>query len=256
MATGRTRFCSPLLVNALLAAGCQSYHKIPNRNKFWLPHNLGYQFTAEAKRLWELERPGKSRLTTIQAAIVLNIVVNLNGLDRIGHAYLVQALAMAHDLKLFDVPQPLESDKMRKSRTITAWGLFNWQVMCSYYFFRTPFVEHPPKSPLPDPIACSAWYGEIWLRYPGAQMLTPTCLGCTFRARAALRSIMNDIARQLFGEPGNQGNSSLEQVLGFKSRLDAWLNNLPDPLTPTKIVFPAQLELQYVILFPALTSVL
>jgi hypothetical protein len=90
MANGRDRFCSSLLVNAVLAAACQSCAQIPNRQKFWEPHNLGYQFTAEAKRLWELESPGKARLTTIHAACLLNMVMDLNGMDKVGKLYYLQ----------------------------------------------------------------------------------------------------------------------------------------------------------------------
>ncbi|ENH71172.1 hypothetical protein FOC1_g10000635 [Fusarium oxysporum f. sp. cubense race 1] len=50
-----TRFCSPLLVNAVLAEACHSYRKATHRAQFWRPETLGYRFLAEAKRLWELE---------------------------------------------------------------------------------------------------------------------------------------------------------------------------------------------------------
>lgn len=46
MAKGRTRFCSSLLVNTILAFAC---------HRFWNPYNLAYQFLVEDKRLWELE---------------------------------------------------------------------------------------------------------------------------------------------------------------------------------------------------------
>ena len=164
-----------------------------DRIKFWLRENLGYRFMAEAKRLWELERPGEIHLTTIQTALVLNIVVSVNGLDRIVHTYLLQALVIAHELDLFGTPQAPADDKTQKARTVTAWPLFNFQVARSFYFFRTPFLEHPPKSPLPDPVTYPQWYGEIWLRYPRDSTLTPTYLGCTIKVRTALRTIMNDM---------------------------------------------------------------
>lgn len=82
MATGGEDHCSQLLVNAVLAAGCHSLSQLPDRFKFWLPHNLGYRFTTEAKRLWELETlRGKDRITTVHAACVLNNITDLNGTD-------------------------------------------------------------------------------------------------------------------------------------------------------------------------------
>uniref|UniRef100_A0A0C4BL37 Uncharacterized protein n=1 Tax=Fusarium oxysporum (strain Fo5176) TaxID=660025 RepID=A0A0C4BL37_FUSOF len=50
-----TRFCSPLLVNAVLAEACHSYRKATHRAQYWRPETLGYRFLAEAKRLWALE---------------------------------------------------------------------------------------------------------------------------------------------------------------------------------------------------------
>ncbi|KAG5756739.1 hypothetical protein H9Q70_000625 [Fusarium xylarioides] len=47
-----TGFCSPLLVNAVLAEACHSYRKV---TRAWRSETLGYTFLTEAKRLLELE---------------------------------------------------------------------------------------------------------------------------------------------------------------------------------------------------------
>jgi hypothetical protein len=68
-----------------------------NRAKFWNPQTLGYQFLAEARRLWEFET-GNVHLTTIQAAMVISIVHGANGSDKIGDSYLKQAVSAAHSI--------------------------------------------------------------------------------------------------------------------------------------------------------------
>ncbi|KAF1912974.1 hypothetical protein BDU57DRAFT_340740 [Ampelomyces quisqualis] len=238
----RARFCSPLLVNAVLAAGAQCCHSISKRNRFWHPQNLAYRFTAEANRLWDLACLGESKLTTIQAATILNRVMNLNGLDRIGYAYLERSLAMAHDLQIFG-SQADEATKMQKVRLVTAWSLFNWQVVSSYYFFRPPFLNRPPEIPLPDPMAHSPWYGELWLLYPADAAPTVISYGCDFKERSALRVIMNEIARHLYTKSGRHRDLSLDRFLGFRSRLENWFSDLPEALTPDKIALPSQFEL-------------
>jgi hypothetical protein len=249
MALGQTHHCSSLLVNAVLAAGYRGYRKLTNRNQYWLPTNLGYLFTAEAKRLWELERPDKIRLTTIQAAMLLHAVYNLNGFDRIGQTYLLQALSMAQEIKLFGPPDRSTNLKTHQARALTAWSLFNWQVMLSFYFFRPPFVEDPPQTPLPDPNTHSQWFGETFIQYPRDSNPTPTYLGHTLRARLALRTIMNDMSKELFKHLGGARKLPLDQLLKFKLRLEAWFNTLPEMLTPDAAVFPTQLELQYALPF-------
>ncbi|KAF5659828.1 nitrate assimilation regulatory nirA [Fusarium heterosporum] len=149
LATGGTRFCSPLLVNTLLAAGCHASTSIPDRAKLWSPQNLAYQFLAEARRLWEIQ-DGKSSLTTIQAAIVLNIIYDCDTMDKIGRSYLLQAVAMAHDIKLLQAsPDKPISKKMQRARAFTAWCLFAWDSMHSFHYRLPPLFDEAPESPLP-----------------------------------------------------------------------------------------------------------
>ena len=48
----------------------------------------------------------------------------MNGADKIGLRYMVQAVAMAHDLRLFKASSEVKSKKMRDARDLTAWALF------------------------------------------------------------------------------------------------------------------------------------
>lgn len=136
-----TRFCSPLLVNAVLAEACvghknptthrstkspsqHSYRKATHRAQFWRPETLGYRFLAEAKRLWELES-GKCKLTTLHAAMVLHVIYTMNGMDQVGISYLLQSVQLAQHLKLF-APEQTEG-RTKTSRVFTAWALYRWQ---------------------------------------------------------------------------------------------------------------------------------
>ena len=105
-----------------------------NRAEYWNPQSLEYMFLAEAKRLWELELQ-KPRLTTVHAGLVLNLIYNINGLDKIGWTFTIQAVVMARDLHLFDLPTGVEGKKRAQVRTkkmqdahnFTAWTIFSWQ---------------------------------------------------------------------------------------------------------------------------------
>ena len=96
-----------------------------SRAEYWNPKNLGYQFLAEAKRLWELES-GRSRITTVQAAVALNMCYNACGADKIGSEYTVQAVRMARNLKLFQRQGDATDKNQRIVMTFTAWSLFMW----------------------------------------------------------------------------------------------------------------------------------
>ncbi|KAM0542279.1 hypothetical protein ACHAPJ_012887 [Fusarium lateritium] len=243
MASGREgRFCSPLLVNTLLAAGCHTYMGLSERAQFWNPHNLTYRFLAEAKRLWELQC-GQSSLTAIQAAIVLNTISDSDTMNMIGKSYMLQAVAMAHDMDLFKVDSRIKSRKMERARTFTAWCLYTWDAMESFYFRQEPLIKEPPEAPLPDIIADPSWYGEIWVRYPLSDTPLPTHFGHVVKATMDLRSLMHEIASALFKEKKLDDNPSPEAVDGFRSKLDNWFNQLPEVLNSKNLIFPMHLRI-------------
>lgn len=103
------------------------YSRFRDRAEYWNPQTLLYRFLAEAKRLWELESD-IPRLTTVQAGVILNTVHNICGLDKFGRAYCVQALNLAHKLKLFDDTEEIEDQRTRDGRCFTAWVLYTYET--------------------------------------------------------------------------------------------------------------------------------
>lgn len=96
------------------------------RADYWLPDNLGSRFLAEAKRLLELEQR-VGRLTSVQAAVIINLTCNANGIDDLSWSYLYQAVEMARQLDLFAVIPEASQEEQVASAT-TAWCLFNCQA--------------------------------------------------------------------------------------------------------------------------------
>ena len=83
-------------------------------------------FLAEAKRLWELEADSP-RITTIQAAILLDLTHIISGVDKIGRAYSVRAVAMAKGLGLFDSTIVVRSQRTAAARAFTAWMIYHYE---------------------------------------------------------------------------------------------------------------------------------
>jgi hypothetical protein len=141
MVSGSTRFCSPILVNALLAKACVSdpvpcIHEassdlcqtcsriLSNSTNFWDPETLSYRFLAEAKRLWELE-DDEPKLTTVHAGCLINSAMDVNGHDKPGIAYAQKALSIAQELGIFRAP--LTGDqRLKDAKAFTAWGISTW----------------------------------------------------------------------------------------------------------------------------------
>ncbi|KAH7191735.1 nitrate assimilation regulatory protein nirA [Fusarium flagelliforme] len=237
------RFCSPLLVNAVLTHASNSYAANPDRAQYWNPRNITYQFFAETKRLWELERLREPSLTTLQAALVITLVLNMGGLDKLGMTYLIQGAAMAHELGLFDSPGTVRDTKLRNARDFTAWGLFYLQSIGCYYFMIPPMIKPPTKISLPDVEEFPERYSEIWIKYPLIQARVPMRLGHTVRARTEFSIIMNTAAAARYDREDGSGPITPREISGFITDLKRWYERLPAPLLPKNVIFPSQLKL-------------
>jgi hypothetical protein len=203
------------------------------------------------------------RLTTIQAALLLTLIYNLNGSDKIGWRYTLRAIELAKEIQLLEPPPENHSREMLCVRAYTAWGLFYWQrydaatvyskqvraatdTSCSlgaFHYVQQPPVTEPPKIPLPDPLEQPKWYGELWVRYPLSQSLFPTYHGLLFKAKADFWTIINEISSLTFSPHRATSKLTVSEIFQFYQRLKAWLHNLPEPLSPAKIVLPHQLKM-------------
>ncbi|KAF5625839.1 n-terminal fungal transcription regulatory domain protein [Fusarium tjaetaba] len=231
MAADREKFCSSYL---------HAYIKDPQRTEFWNPHSLQYQFLAETRRIREFEDQ-KDSLTAVQATLVLALTYNMNSMDEIGFSYTIQAIAMADRIKLFDEFPPKMEDKIKASRTLTAWTTFNFQALFSFHFFRPPLIKSPPRFPLLDPKDNASWYPELWIMYPLAQSPIPIDLGHHFKAVSESRALVNKIGACAFPTLQSQKKLTLDEAWGFYLMLKKWYDELPSSLSPRNAVLPFQL---------------
>lgn len=82
---------------------------------------------SEAKRLWELETSDSRLLAKLQATMLINILYNISGIDKIGNTYIAHAAALVENLALFDSTAHIEDARLRLSREYTAWCFYWWQ---------------------------------------------------------------------------------------------------------------------------------
>ncbi|KAL6828048.1 hypothetical protein V8C40DRAFT_243377 [Trichoderma camerunense] len=239
---GDKRFCSSLLVNAVLAEASHCYNGVQYREQFWNPENIGYRFLAEFRRLWELQSE-RTDLPTLQAAMIVNGIYVNNGIDKLGLTYLDRAIAIAEDLQIFGDNSHIEENTLRHARNFTAWCLYKYQTIMGYYYFKCPIITNPPVFPLPDPYSEPSWYGDFILKYPTNNTFTSLYFPHFFNADAKFKIILNTIATSLF-QPENVGRTLPANVKShLRAQLESWLAGLSVPLHPSNIVFPPQLRL-------------
>ncbi|KJZ79148.1 hypothetical protein HIM_01299 [Hirsutella minnesotensis 3608] len=239
MAAQRSDFCSPLLVNIVLAYSCVCHPSLRDRAEYWNPRTLTYRFCAEARRIWEFEA-GEPRITTIQAGILFSVFYNLCGLDEIGQSYRIHAVALARELRLFERDAHNDSDRIRNGKAFAAWALYNWETLVAFSFVHSPLLKEPPDWQLPDPSKDSTWFGEIWVRYPLARTPSPVYFGHVLKARSQFRVVMNEFCQVAYSD---DSTVTLEKAHGLLDKLQSWYDGLSTPLLPRTIVLPGHLQL-------------
>lgn len=125
-----SQYCSPILVNAMLALGCHFSSKPAARADPDDSGTTGDHYFAEAKRLiYENEEFANAKLCTVQALALMSVREAGCGRENKGWVYSGMSFRMASDLGL-NVDAPPMNDVSRLSdedidaRRITFWGCF------------------------------------------------------------------------------------------------------------------------------------
>ena len=125
MAKGRSKYCSPLLVNAILAFACAYSDRPDARGNPSDPRTAGDHFFSEAKRL--LNEKESSSLTTVQALALMGLREASCSRDSCGFQYAGRCIRMLIELGLH-LSFASMSDKISPTelevRRITFWGCF------------------------------------------------------------------------------------------------------------------------------------
>lgn len=119
---GRHRYCSPILVNALLALGCRFSTQPMTRANPNDPYSSGDHFFKESQRLFYQETDHHS-LTTIQALGIMSIREASCGRDSESWYYAGQSIRLAVEMGLHRIHDGGDEDELAV-QSATFWGAF------------------------------------------------------------------------------------------------------------------------------------
>lgn len=120
---GRPRFCSPILVNALLALGCRFSSRPSTRANPDNPYTAGDHFFKESQRLFYQEQDHHN-LTTIQALGIMSIREASCGRDSESWYYAGQSVRLAIEMGLHRLQDDGHDDDESAVQAATFWGAF------------------------------------------------------------------------------------------------------------------------------------
>lgn len=119
---GRHRYCSPILVNALLALGCRFSTQPATRANPSDPYSSGDHFFKESQRLFYQETDHHS-LPTIQALGIMSIREASCGRDSESWYYAGQSIRLAVEMGLHRIHDEGDEDELAV-QAATFWGAF------------------------------------------------------------------------------------------------------------------------------------
>ena len=145
LVTRKTVYCTPLLVNAMLALGCH-FTAWPQARAD--PHNsatVGDHFFKEAKRLiLENDEHENPRLATVQALALMSVREAGCGREARGWVYSGMSFRMAYDLGLNIDSGSADLDESEiDARRVTIWGCFLFDKYVSFRPSITNIADDP-----------------------------------------------------------------------------------------------------------------
>ena len=247
MAKGRSKYCSPLLVNALLAVACALTDRPEARTNPHDPKTAGDHFFAEAKRI--LQSNDAPNLTTVQALALMGLREASCSRDSSGFQYAGRCIRMAIELGLH-LSFKADSNKLGPTelevRKITFWGCFTYDTAWSICIGR---ISQLPRTAinLDMPNILEQLEVKPWRPYtdygmadiPNAEQ--PSNTHTLLYQFSLLSEIVNDTVF-MFYAPRERFTG--KKLLDFYKRFTSWLANLPERLQLREVPMPHVLTLQ------------
>lgn len=229
---GRSKYCSPLLVNAILAYACHFSNEPEARTDPNDSRTAGDHFFAEARRLlYEDETPC---LTTTQALCVMAIREPSAGRDSSGFMFIGRCMRMIVELGMhLDITNSPELELTPSEieiRKITFWGCFIvdtvWTI-CIGRISQLPraaiTVEKPVLEETTWPVNESADQLQAEIHGPMAKITNRVFL----EEFSKLAELINDNSF-MFYAPKERFTS--RRLLAMHGKYKAWYENLPASL--------------------------
>ncbi|KAI0010783.1 fungal-specific transcription factor domain-containing protein [Xylariaceae sp. FL0662B] len=156
---GRHRYCSPMLINAMLALGCRFSTQPNTRANPADPRTSGDHFFKESLRLFYRES-NHHTLTTIQALGIMSIREASCGRDSESWYYAGQSIRLAIEMGLHRLQNDGDPDELAV-QAATFWGAFAldhaWSLATGSLPQCSCFPHLPPKPEIIDDIEASLW---------------------------------------------------------------------------------------------------
>ncbi|RAL10958.1 Zn(II)2Cys6 transcription factor [Aspergillus homomorphus CBS 101889] len=236
-------FCSPFLVNAILAEAC-FYPAYPETDAVRGDLSTkGEGFYNEAKRLLDVEE-SRISITAVQGMGVMYSCTSTMGKDRQGWVYLVRvsnAVRMLRSSQAQLLPAiNLPGATWTRILDNLERGLFSTTTMSCLALQKPPQMNKPTSIRLP----VHQDKNDLWMPYPLQDRPCPAHTNCVSNERTNLGGIAWEVAHYCFASSDKPPRADIEAaVKRWHEQLLDWATNLPECLAYTDQAMPWVLSL-------------
>ncbi|KIW64741.1 hypothetical protein PV04_09653 [Phialophora macrospora] len=246
-----SQYCSPLLVNVMLALGCHFSSQPTARADPDDSGTTGDHFFKEAKRLlYENDEFASAKLCTVQALALMSVREAGCGHESKGWVYSGMSFRMACDLGLNVDAVPMNeisrlTDEDIDARRITFWGCFLFDKCWSNYLGRQPQLQMPTIT-VKRPDVFPSEESEMWSPYTDSGIIQAHAQPARTRAVALQLSKLAEISSdlltsfynpQLLDKPLPR-QTELKRLSDLHTRLEGWKQGLPAEMEPKEGQLP------------------
>ncbi|TVY43752.1 Nitrogen assimilation transcription factor [Lachnellula subtilissima] len=243
--SGSQRYCSSLLINAILALGCRFSDQAESQLNNQSSHSAGDQFFAEAKRLLEAQTD-RYVLTTIQALGLMSIREVSCGRSSQSLYYSGQSIRLAVEMGLH---RELEDEEIADSqgnhavRSATFWGAFSLDQAWSLSIGRLPQFSRDlvlvTKPNIVDEVEASDWVPYTDDGAPFERSCTqPSNIRSVYKTFCELSEIVHQTMYTLY-TPGSPVTG--KKLLDVYTKYLNWYESIPTALRLGQNFTPAVL---------------
>ncbi|KAF3194157.1 hypothetical protein TWF225_008319 [Orbilia oligospora] len=211
-----SRYCSPLLVNAMLASACRYSDRDASFEDRMDPESCGNHFFEEAKRLWQAGSQSTS-LTNMQSLVIMHYFEAHRANDGVGIDYFDAGMNMYQELAsgIYDSGEAVESPLQL---SWPCWKL--WICRCfASLVLREPYFLSPPNLPepaMPDQVDLN----DTWHPYPQLTRSRPFQKMETARQCIELAKVVQTATVYLYSNNATKYEPS--GILDIHQQFQAW----------------------------------
>ncbi|TVY34716.1 Nitrogen assimilation transcription factor [Lachnellula occidentalis] len=243
--SGSQRYCSSLLINAILALGCRFSDEAVSQLNTQNSDSAGDKFFAEAKRLLEAETD-RHVLTTIQALGLMSIREVSCGRSSQSLYYSGQSIRLAIEMGLHREPEDEDSEDFRDNhavRSATFWGAFSLDQAWSLSIGRLPQFSRDlllvTKPDIVDEVEASDWVPYTDDGAPFERSCTqPSNIRSVYKTFCELSEIVHQTMYTLY-TPGSPVTG--KKLLDVYTKYLNWYESIPTALRLGQNFTPAVL---------------